>query len=55
LLNGPLEGFKVRSAGDAPSFGFDANYIGGRSPTLDIDSHEDDAKIIQMHDYGSAY
>jgi len=54
LMAGPLEGFKVRSAGELTSMGKGAG-VGGRSMTLDVETHPDDESIINMQDYGGCF
>lgn len=52
MLDGPLQGYKVRSAGEV--------YVGsagcsGHSETLGVKSHKDDTGILMRHDYGGAF
>ena len=54
LMAGPLEGFKVRSAGDLTSTGKGYG-VGGHSETLKVTAHPDDERIIDMQDYGGCF
>lgn len=51
LMAGPLEGFKVRSAGELTSVG-KGQGVTGKSDTIGVQSHPDDERIINMQDYG---
>ena len=54
MINGPLAGYKVHSAGFLPSVGIHSSVYGG-SETLGVQHDPEDSHRINLCDYGGCF